>query len=107
MDSCCSPEGIPHSVPPTPTCVAGTPRAVVLCTGVPGLSASPPGGGLQDAPDGSSGTRGPARSGILQFVVSRREGDGGWRLVINLSAINGDGRICSGVDSPGELDVLH
>ena len=41
------------------------------------------GGGFQDAPEGSSGTYGPAQSGVLQPAVSGGEGDG------DLSALNG------------------
>ena len=48
---------LPGPVSPPPTYVAGFPGAVFLRSGV-GLSASPPGGGRLDAPEGSCGTRG-------------------------------------------------
>ena len=74
MDGCGSPAGIPHFVPSPPTCVTGTPGAIVLCSGF-GLGESPAGRGLQDAPEGCGGTHGPARSRVLQSAVPRREGD--------------------------------
>ena len=76
MHGCGSPAGILDSVPSPLTYVAGTPGVVVLSYGV-GSIKSPAGGGLRVAPEGCSGTLGPAGSVVLQQAVPRREGDEG------------------------------
>ena len=74
-----------------PICVAGT---SILLSGVSSCSGTA-GGGLHNAPEGSSGTCGPTWSGYLQLAVPSRAGDGGggggggWRPVIDLLALNG------------------
>ena len=69
MDSCSPSAGILDLIPSPPTCVAGTPGAVVLCSGV-GSCVSSSGGSLQNAR-----TRGPAGSRVLQSTIPGREGD--------------------------------
>ena len=62
---------------PSPfTCVAETSGATVLCSGV-GSCSGTAGGSLQNAPEGSFGTYGPATSRFLQSAVPCREGDRG------------------------------
>ena len=75
LDSCSPPGQAPHTVSPFPTRGAGSSGAVILCSGV-GSGVSPPGGGLQDAPGGSSEARGPVWSGLLQLMHGK-EVDGG------------------------------
>ena len=75
MDGCSSPAKIQDPVPSPPTCVAGTPGTVILCSRV-GSCASSSGGSLQNAPKGSFGTHGPAGFRVLQSAVPCGEGDG-------------------------------
>ena len=76
LDDYSPPGQVPHSFSSSPSCGTSSQGAVILHSGV-GLGVSPPGGGRQDAPEGSSGARGPAESGLLQLVVPSRESDRG------------------------------
>ena len=67
----CSPLGwVPHPISPS-----GSSGAVILRSGV-GSGVSPPGGGHQYVPEGSSGARETAGSGLLHSAIPGREGDG-------------------------------
>ena len=71
------------------------------------------GGSSQDAPDGSSGARGPTGSRLPQLAVPCREGTARHRFVSvkwprhRDEVPDANGCFCSKVNSLGGLDVLH
>ena len=64
MNCSSSPAGLQDPFPSPTTCIAGIPGAAVLCSGV-GSCAGSSGGSLQNAPEGSFGTCGPAGSMVF------------------------------------------
>ena len=82
--------GLLGSIPSPPTCVAGALGTSALSPEV-GLRACSLGGGQEDAPEGSSGDCRPALSGLLQlgYLFLVEKATGGWRPIIDLSALNG------------------
>ena len=112
-----SPPGrLPGPVSPSPTCVSGSLRAVILRSGV-GWSACPPGGGRQDALEGNCGARRPTRFCLLQSALPRGESDGGMEshhcpfstewIRHSGEVQDGNRRFSPGVSLPRRLDVLH
>ena len=78
VDCRSAPSWLQGLFPSSPTCVAGTSGALVLRCGV-GSCSGTMGGGLQNAPEGSFRTCGPAGLGFysLLFLTEKVMGGGG------------------------------